>query len=351
MSAPARVLVTGHLGYLGPPVVAALHRAGHEVAGLDSGLFEDCALEPDPPVPTIRRDIRDVTPADLRGVHAVVHLAGLSNDPLGLLAPDLTHEINAAATLRLATAAREAGVRRFLFSSSCSVYGTTAEAWVDEATPPRPVTPYAAAKAAAERGLAGLAGPAFCVLSLRNATAFGYSPRLRTDLVVNDLVAGAVLRNEIRLLSDGSAWRPLVHVSDLARAFALALDAPAEHVNGAVLNVGADAQNYTVRTIARTVAEALPEARLSIPGDAGRDVRSYRVRFDRLHRLLPEFACRVDLRAGIADLVAQYRRVGLRSTDGCVRLEHLKRRLAAGEVAADLRPRLPAPAAAAAAGA
>jgi nucleoside-diphosphate-sugar epimerase len=347
LSTPWRVLVTGHLGYLGPPVVAEVSRAGHEVVGLDSGLFEDCALEPDPPVPTIWRDIRDVSPADLRGFHAVVHLAGLSNDPLGQLAPALTHEINAAATLRLATCARDAGVQRFLFSSSCSVYGTTAEAWVDEATPPRPVTPYAAAKAAAERDLAGLASPAFCVLSLRNATAFGYSPRLRTDLVVNDLVAGAVLRNEIRLLSDGSAWRPLVHVSDLARAFALALDVPAEHVNGAVLNVGADDQNYTVRAIAQAVAEALPGVRLSIPGDAGRDVRSYRVRFDRLRRHLAGFTCRVDLRAGIADLVTQYRRIRLRSTEGCVRLDHLKRRLAAGEVTADLRPRLAAPAGAA----
>jgi nucleoside-diphosphate-sugar epimerase len=335
-----RVLVTGHLGYLGPAVVAELQGAGHDVAGLDSGLFEACALEPglpDPPVPLIRRDVRDAGPRDLHGFDAVVHLAGLSNDPLGQLDPALTAEINAAATIRLATLAREAGVKRFLFSSSCSVYGSAAEEWVDESTPPRPVTAYAAAKAEAERGLNGLAGPSFCVVSLRNATAFGYSPRLRTDLVVNDLVAGALLQGEIRLRSDGSAWRPLVHVRDLAAAFRHVLEAPAEAVAGAVLNVGADDQNYTVREIAGAVAEALPGARLHVPAGASADVRSYRVRFGRLRRAVPDFECRIDLRAGIADLVAQYRRVGLRSTEGCVRLLSLQRGMAAGEVGADLR--------------
>ncbi|MGH2354706.1 MAG: NAD-dependent epimerase/dehydratase family protein, partial [Chloroflexota bacterium] len=242
-----RVVVTGHLGYIGPVLVSALQDAGHDVAGLDSGLFASCALEPDPPVPTIDRDLRDVSVADLRGFDAVIHLAALSNDPLGFLDPALTREINVDATIRLATLAREAGVQRFLFSSSCSVYGATADTWVDETTPAQPVTPYGVAKAEAEQGLAQLAGPSFCVASLRNATAFGYSPRLRTDLVVNDLVAGAYLHGEISLRSDGSAWRPLVHVQDIARAFTVALSAPAEAINGAVVNVGADRQNYTVR--------------------------------------------------------------------------------------------------------
>lgn len=332
-----RVLVTGHLGYIGPAVVSALEAARHEVAGLDSGLFSSCALEEGPPTRTIVRDLRDVTMDDVRGFDAVVHLAGLSNDPLGFLDPRLTHEINVEATLRLAALARDAGVRHFLFSSSCSVYGASAEAWVDETTPPEPITPYGTSKLAAERALADLADASFCVASLRNATAFGYSPRLRTDLVVNDLVAGAYLRGEIRLNSDGSAWRPLVHVRDIAQAFSLALAAPTDAINGQVFNVGADSQNYTVLEIARTVAELVPGSRLIVPEGAGADRRSYRVRFAQVGRLLPEFRCGYDLRAGIQDLEAQLRRIGLRTTTELVRLEHLRRVQSAGRVDDSLR--------------
>ena len=335
-----RVLVTGHLGYIGPVVVSALKGAGHDVVGLDSGLFRECALEPSAEVPTIARDLRDITPDDVAGFEAIVHLAGLSNDPLGFLDPALTHEVNGAATVRLARIARGAGVRRFLNSSSCSVYGAPEEAWVDESSMLRPVTPYGESKAVAEEGLKRLASPSFCVVSFRNATAFGYSPRLRTDLVVNDLASGAYLRGEIRLNSDGSAWRPLVHVRDIARAFLLGLTAPSGSVNGAILNVGADAQNYTVIEIARTVSEMVPGATLTIAEGAGKDRRSYRTRFERVRQVLPDFSCAYDLRTGIQDLLDNFRRLDLRSTEGLVRLAHLQRLLAGSAVDASLRPRV-----------
>lgn len=334
-----RVLLTGHLGFIGPAVVTALRAAQHEVVGLDSGLFVDGRLEQaTPPIETIVRDLRDVTVDDVRGFDAVVHLAGVSNDPLGFLDPALTHEINVTATVRLASMAREAGVQRFLNSSSCSVYGATEEPWVDETTTPRPVTPYGESKIAGEQGLVALASPSFCVVSHRNATAFGYSPHLRTDVVVNDLAAGAFLSGEIRLNSDGSAWRPLVHIKDIAQAFTLSLSAPAESVNGQIFNVGADDQNYTVKEIAGTVADEVAGARLSLVEGAGPDLRSYRVRFVKLGQLLPNFRCRYNLRAGIADLVANYQRLGLQSTKGCVRLIELQRLIDTKDVDGTLRP-------------
>lgn len=332
-----RVLVTGNLGYIGPAMVSALFDAGHEVHGLDSGLFIDGRLEDGPAVSTIRRDIRDVQAADLAGFDAIVHLANLSNDPLGQLDPALTYAVNVDATVRLARLAREAGVRRFLNSSSCSVYGAAEQDWVDETSKPRPVTDYGISKIRAEQQLAELATDAFCVVSFRNATAFGYSPSLRTDLVVNDLVTGALLRGRIRLNSDGSAWRPLVHIRDIAQAFALALAAPAARVNRAIINVGAEEQNYRIIDVARAIAELTPGATLSIAEGAGPDKRSYRVRFERIHELLPAFACAWDLRRGVEDLVANLQRVGLRSTDDCVRLAHLQRLRESGAVDADLR--------------
>ncbi len=332
------VLVTGNLGYIGPVVVSALLEQGHQVGGLDSGLFAGAGLEPITAVPTARKDIRDVTAADLAGFDAVVHLAALSNDPLGHIDPQLTAEINGDATIRLASAAQQAGVRRFLMSSSCSVYGAAAETWVDESTTPRPVTPYAESKLRAEQGLVELSRPDFCIVCLRHATAFGYSANLRTDVVVNDLVAGAFLHQEVRLLSTGSAWRPLVHVRDIADAFVQALSAPEARMNGAVVNIGANEQNYKVIDIANSVIKALPDARLSIAAGASADRRSYRVRFDRLSAILPTFECRYDLAAGIADLVANFCRVGFKSPESCVRIDFLRRRLEAAELDASLRP-------------
>jgi nucleoside-diphosphate-sugar epimerase len=333
------VLVTGHLGYIGPAAVSALLAQGHKVAGLDSGLFEGAALEPAPTVPTDFKDLRDVRVADLDGFEAVIHLAALSNDPLGLLDARLTAEINGEATIRLAKLAREAGVKRFLMSSSCSVYGAAVDTWVDESTPGRPITPYGESKLRAEEGLAQLSGSDFCVICLRNATAFGYSPNLRTDVVVNDLVAGAVLSGQVRLLSDGTAWRPLVHIRDIADAFVHALSAPMRPVNGAVVNIGANDQNYTVMEIAKEVVRAVPESRLVIAEGASADRRSYRVRFDRVNDVLPSFKCRYPLAAGIEDLATNFRRVGLKSIDSCVRLDFLRRRIEGGEIDSSLRPR------------
>lgn len=332
-----RILVTGHLGYIGPVVTLELQQAGHQVVGLDSGLFAGCRLEDGPAVPALVRDLRDVQVQDLAGFDALVHLAGLSNDPLGTLDPAVTHQINVEATVRLAELAREARVARFLSSSSCSIYGAAAADWVDETTPPRPVTAYGLSKQVSEQRLAALADETFCVASLRNATAFGYSPYLRTDLVVNDLVAGAYLHGEIRLNSDGSAWRPLVHVRDIAQAFLLALTAPAQQINRQVFNVGADAQNYTVMDIARAVAEAVPGARLTIAEGAGPDRRSYRVRFERIGRLLPRFRCQYDLQAGIRDLQANFRRVGFQQPERFVRLHQLQQLLDSGRLDRELR--------------
>ncbi len=332
-----RVLLTGHLGYIGPAVITALQAAGHEVVGLDTGLFVECALEAPPPIPPIERDVRDVAPADLRGFEAVVHLAGLSNDPLGSLDPALTRAINYAGTLRLARTAKRAGVRRFAFASSCSVYGAARDPWVDEATPPRPVTAYGETKVAAEQRLAALADDSFCVVSLRNATAFGYSPNLRTDILINDLVSGAYVHGEVRLTSDGSAWRPFVHVRDIAQAFALALAAPAERINGQTFNVGADEQNYTVMEVARTVVSLVPGARLVVAENATADRRSYRVRFQKVRQLLPGFQCRYDLRAGVRELEAAFQRLGLDAPERGIRLRHLRQLLQAGRLDAALR--------------
>lgn len=332
-----RVLVTGHLGYIGAVMVAELKASGYEVAGLDSGLFAGCAIENVVDAPYVTRDIRDVTEADMKGFDAIVHLAGLSNDPLGFLDPALTHEVNGLATVRLARLAREAGVRRFLYSSSCSVYGAPEEPWVDETSELRPVTPYGESKVFAEKGLSALVSPSFCVVSFRNATVYGYSPALRTDLVVNDLTSGAYLRGEIRLNSDGSAWRPLVHVRDVVRAFLLGLAAPDESINGAILNVGADEQNYRVIEVARAVSEAVPESTLTVAEGAGKDKRSYRTRFGRIRSVLPEFACEYDLRAGIQELLDNFRRIGLTSTDDLIRLAHLEKLMAAHQLDASLR--------------
>lgn len=263
-----RVLLTGHQGYLGTVMAPVLTAAGHEVVGLDAGLFADCVLGPTPADPPgVRVDLRDVTAEHVAGVDAVIHLAALSNDPLGSLAPELTYDINHHASVRLARLARDAGVRRFLYASTCSVYGAAGgDELVAEDAPLRPVTPYAESKVRVEDDLHALADDDFSPVFMRNATAFGFSPRLRADIVLNNLVGHALLSGEVLVLSDGTPWRPLVHAADIARAFTAALVAPRESVHDLAFNIGSEINNVTVAEIAEQVAEAVSGAKVVITG-------------------------------------------------------------------------------------
>jgi nucleoside-diphosphate-sugar epimerase len=337
-----RVLVTGHLGYLGSVVVPHLIEAGHDVAGLDTGFFEGCLLGPEPiAVPGARVDLRDVTAEHCAGFEAVVHLAALCNDPLGNLDPDLTYEINHRATVRLGAAAKAAGVSRFLFSSSCSLYGAGPDGRpLDENADFAPVTPYGRSKIMSEDGLVALADDDFSPTFLRNATAYGFSPRLRGDLVVNDLVGHALLTGEVRLLSDGSAWRPLVHVEDIAAAFLAVLEAPREVVHARAYNVGQTTENHLIRDVAKTVAEVVPGSAVTFAEGSGPDKRNYRVSCERITEL-PAFKPRWTLRQGIEELAEAYRRYGLALADlDGERHQRLRRITAlqqAGEIDAALR--------------
>jgi len=306
-----RILVTGAGGYIGTRLVPVLRARGHDVVGLDTGFYAEGWLDWPPGRPERCRllDTRDVVPADVRGMEAVVHLAELSNDPLGQLAPEVTHDINCRGTLRLAQACRAAGVSRFVYSSSCSVYGA-ADGVVTERSPVNPQTAYAHCKVLCERALAGMAADDFSPTILRNATAFGASPRMRFDIVLNNLAGLAWTRREIRMTSDGTPWRPLVHVLDICEAMACVLEAPREAMHGAVFNVGDDSQNYRVRDIAAIVAGVFPGCALTF-GDSGGDTRSYRVAFDRIHALLPAFHTRHDAVAGALELRAMFEAIDL----------------------------------------
>jgi nucleoside-diphosphate-sugar epimerase len=339
-----RVLLTGHQGYLGTVMAPALAAAGHQVVGLDSGLFADCVLGPMPAdPPTHQVDLRDITELHVSGVDAVIHLAALSNDPLGSLAPELTYDVNHHASVRLARLARDAGVQRFLYASTCSVYGASGSAGlVDEDAPLRPVTPYAVSKVRVEGDLVDLADADFTPVSLRNATAFGFSPRLRADIVLNNLVGHALLTGEARVLSDGTPWRPLVHARDIAAAFVAALAAPKEAVHAKAFNVGMEENNLTVAEIAGEVVEAVPGSRLVITGEAGADPRSYRVDFARIRAALPDFHPEWTIKAGAVELAESYRTNGLTRASfdrRYTRLARLSDRLEAGTLDDTLRPR------------
>ena len=313
-----RVLVTGHEGYLGSVLVPRLTAAGHEVVGLDTGLFADCTLGPVPePVPALRTDLREVTAEQLAEVapDAVMHLAALCNDPLGDLDPQLTYDVNHRATVRLAKAAKTAGVPRFLFSSSCSLYGAgTDNAPLDENAPFAPLTPYGESKIRSEQDLVILADDDFSPVFLRNATAYGFSPRLRGDLVVNDLVGNALLAGEVRLRSNGMAWRPLVHADDIASAFLALLAAPRETVHARAFNVGDSGENYLIRDVAELVHDVVGGT-VTFASGAGADARNYRVSCDRIAREVPTFRPQWTLRKGIEQLAEAYERYGLTLDD------------------------------------
>jgi nucleoside-diphosphate-sugar epimerase len=338
-----RVLVTGHLGYLGSVLTPLLTAAGHQVTGLDTGFYADCLLGPPPAdVPTLAVDLRDVTAEHCAGFDAVCHLAALCNDPLGNLDPDLTYQVNHAATVRLGRAAKAAGVTRFLFSSSCSLYGAgTDDRPLDETAGFNPVTPYGESKIRSEQGLGELADDDFSPTFLRNATAYGFSPRLRGDLVVNDLTAHALLTGEVRLLSDGSAWRPLVHAEDIAGAFLALLAAPREVVHNRAYNVGVSSENYLIRQVAEIVAEVVDGSVVTVAGGASADLRNYRVDCDRIAAEVPGFRPGWTVRKGVEELVEAYRRYGLTIDDFRGQRHQRLRRIQAlrdtGRVGTDLR--------------
>jgi len=297
-----RVLVTGHDGYIGQTLVPQLWAAGHDVTGLDSFLFEDCTFGPSPEVAALRLDIRDVTPEHFAGFDAVIHLAGISNDPLGDLNPECTYDINYRGAVRVAEAAKRAGVGRLLFSSSCSLYGAAGDAPLDETAAFNPVTPYGHSKVLAEDGMRALADDDFSPTFLRNATAYGVSSRLRGALVVNNLVGFAILTGEVLLKSDGSPLRPLVHIEDISAAFVAALAAPRDLIHNRAFNVGRTEENYRIRDVAAIVEEHVAGSRIGFAAGAGPDLRNYRVNCDLLAATLPDFRPQWTVPLGVAQL-------------------------------------------------
>jgi nucleoside-diphosphate-sugar epimerase len=336
------VLLTGHKGYIGAVAAPLLRAAGHEVSGFDTDLYAGCDFgRESEAISELRKDLRDLTIADLKGFDAVVHLAALSNDPLGSLDSKLTYDINHLASLNLAKLAKQADVKRFVFSSSCSTYGAAGDDFLDESAALNPVTPYGESKVLVERGLRLLADENFSPTCMRNATAYGASPRLRLDIVLNDLVASACTTSRILIKSDGSPWRPITHIRDIVAAIVAVLAAPREVVHNETFNVGRTGENYRIRELADIVAETVPGCQVEYAPGGGPDKRCYRVTCDKICRVLPEFRPQWTARKGAQELYDAYREVGLTAEDlergRYIRLAQIQRLQKAGRLDNSLR--------------
>lgn len=337
-----RVLVTGHRGYIGVELVPLLRKAGLDVVGLDAGFFDDSDFQAPPDeVPELDVDLRDVTADHLRGLDAVVHLGALSNDPLGDLNPNLTYDINLRASVNLARAAKTAGVGRYVFASSCSLYGAGADGHLTETAAFNPVTPYGESKVRTELEVGPLADASFVPVYLRNATAYGVSRRLRADIVVNNLVGHALTTGKVTMTSDGTPWRPLVHIGDISRGVIAALTAPADAVRNQAFNIGRTQENFRIREVAEMVAQVVPDCEVSFAAGASPDTRNYRVDFSKAEKSLPGYAPQWTLRAGIEELYDAYKRHGMTRDEFLgpryYRLKVIRGRIERGELDSNLR--------------
>lgn len=337
-----RVLVTGHAGYIGSRLVPMLLERNHDVVGLDTGIFSACTFIGDvADVPTIDVDVRDVRQEHLEGFDAIIHLAGLSNDPLGDYRPELTEQINFEASVEIARLARAAGVSRFLFASSCSNYGSAGDAFLTETADLNPVTPYGESKVKVERSVSKLANDSFSPTFIRASTAYGMSPRIRFDLVVNNLTAWAFTSGQVLLKSDGTPWRPLVHIEDIGRAYIAAMEAPREAVHNQAFNVGTTTENYQISEVADIVMSVVPNCRVEFAADAGPDKRCYRVDCGKIALSLHGFKPQWTVRRGVEELYEAYQAAGLTVDDfegaRFKRIAHVKQLIASGSLGEDLR--------------